>query len=42
MVQAIRNLRAAQGRLRMFGEELAGIRLEWKRKRNFMKLLEVL
>ncbi|GEC97103.1 hypothetical protein ZRA01_31760 [Zoogloea ramigera] len=42
VVQAIRNLRAAQGRLRMFGEELAGIRLEWKRKRNFMKLLEVL
>lgn len=42
VMQAIRSLRAAQGRLRMFGDELAGIRLDWKRKRNFMRLLEVL
>jgi len=40
IVQAIRSLRAAQGNLRIFGDELAEIRLEWKRKRNFMKLLE--
>lgn len=42
VVQAIRELRAAQGQLRMFGDELAEFRLEWKRKRNFMKLLEAL
>ena len=40
IVRAIRSLRAAQGQLRIFGDELAEIRLEWKRKRNFMKLLE--
>ena len=42
VVQAIRELRVAQGQLRMFGDELAEIRLEWKRKRNFMKLLDAL
>lgn len=42
VVQAIRSLRAARGQLRMFADELAEIRLEWKRKRNFMKLLDAL
>ena len=40
IVQAIGSLRAAQGKLPMFSAELTAIRLEWKRKRNFIKLLE--
>lgn len=42
VVQAIRSLREARGQLRMFGDELAEIRLEWRRKRNFMRLLDAL
>ena len=42
VVQAIRDLRAAQGQLPMFADELAELRVEWKRKRNFIKLLEAL
>lgn len=42
IVKKIRTLRVAHKQLGMFGDELAEIRLEWKRKRNFMKLLDVL
>lgn len=42
IVKKIRALRVAHKQLGMFGDELAEIRLEWKRKRNFMKLLDVL
>ena len=42
IVEKIRALRAAHKQLGMFGDELAEIRLEWKRKRNFMKLLDAL
>jgi len=42
IVKKIRALRVAHKQLAMFGDELAEIRLEWKRKRNFMKLLDAL
>lgn len=42
IVKKIRALRVAHKQLGMFGDELAEIRLEWKRKRNFMKLLDAL
>lgn len=42
VVKKIKALREAHGQLGMFGDELAEIRLEWKRKRNFMKLLDAL
>ncbi len=42
IVKKIRALRLAHKQLGMFGDELAEVRLEWKRKRNFMKLLDVL
>ncbi len=42
VVKKIRALRAAHEQMGMFGDELAEIRLEWKRKRNFMKLLDAL
>lgn len=42
IVKKIRALRAGHKQLGMFGDELAEIRLEWKRKRNFMKLLDAL
>lgn len=42
IVKKIRALRVAHQQLGMFGDELAEIRLEWKRKRNFMKLLDAL
>ncbi len=42
IVKKIRALRVAHKQLGMFGDELAEVRLEWKRKRNFMKLLDAL
>jgi tetratricopeptide (TPR) repeat protein len=42
IVKKIRALRVTHGQLGMFGDELAEIRLKWKRKRNFMKLLDAL
>lgn len=42
IVKKIRALRLAHTQLGMFGDELAEVRLEWKRKRNFMKLLDAL
>ncbi len=42
LVKKIRALRVSHKQLGMFGDELAEIRLEWKRKRNFMKLLDAL
>lgn len=42
IVKKIRALRLAHKQLGMFGDELAEVRLEWKRKRNFMKLLDAL
>lgn len=42
IVEKIRVLRVAHKQLGMFGDELAEVRLEWKRKRNFMKLLDAL
>lgn len=42
IVKKVRALREAQKQLGMFRDELAQIRLEWKRKRNFMKLLDAL
>lgn len=42
IVQAIGKLRAAQGKSVEFMNELARIRLEYKAKRNFIKLLAVL
>ncbi|WP_133091836.1 hypothetical protein [Thauera propionica] len=42
IAKKVRALRVAHKQLGMFGDELAEIRLEWKRKRNFMKLLDAL
>ena len=42
IVKAIRELRAAQSKDAMFKQELVELRLEWKAKRNFMKLLATL
>jgi len=42
IVKKTQALRAAHKQLGMFGDELAEIRLEWKRRRNFMKLLDTL
>mgnify|MGYP001041349616 FL=1 len=42
IVKKVRALRLAHKQLGMFGDELAEIRLEWKRKRNFMKLIDAL
>lgn len=42
IVKKIRALRMAHKQLGMFGDELADIRLAWKQKRNFMKLLDTL
>ena len=42
IVKKIQALRTAHKQLGIFGDELAGIRLEWKRKRNFQKLLDTL
>lgn len=42
IVKNIRALRVAHRQLGLFGDELAEIRLEWRRKRNFMKLLDAL
>ncbi len=42
IAKKIRALRVAHKQMGMFGDELAEIRLEWKRKRNFMKLLDAL
>lgn len=39
VVKAIRALRAEHNQLGIFGDELAEIRLQWKVKRNFQKLL---
>lgn len=42
IVKKIRALRVAHKQLDLFGDELADIRLAWKRKRNFMKRLDAL
>ena len=42
IVKAIRELRFTQGEEVVFKQELANLRLEWKAKRNFMKLLGTL
>ena len=42
IVKAIRELRVTQGEEVVFKQELANLRLEWKAKRNFMKLLAML
>lgn len=42
IVNKIRALRVAHKQLGVFRDELAEIRLTWKRKRNFMKLLDSL
>lgn len=42
IVKKIRALRETHKQLGMFGDELAEVRLEWKRKRNFMKMLDAL
>jgi tetratricopeptide (TPR) repeat protein len=42
VVKKIRALRKGYGQLGIFNDELAEIRLEWKRKRIFMKLLDAL
>ncbi len=42
VVKAIRALRASHDQLGVFGDELAEIRLTWKRKRNLQKLLDTL
>jgi hypothetical protein len=42
IVQAIRQLRRAQGDSERFGQELAAIRQEYKAKRNFIKALATL
>jgi hypothetical protein len=39
IVKAVRELRAAQNQDAVFKQELAELRLMWKTKRNFMKLL---
>lgn len=40
IVKKIRALRETHKQMGMFGDELAEVRLEWKRKRNFMKMLD--
>lgn len=40
VVRAMQSLRARQGKLDLFRDELAEIRAAWKSKRNFMKLLD--
>jgi hypothetical protein len=42
IVKAIQELRAAQKQNALFGQELADLRITWKAKRNFMKLLATL
>lgn len=42
LVRAIRKLRLAKGEATLFAEELAGIKVQYRAKRNFMKLLETL
>ena len=42
IVKKIQALRAENKQLQIFGDELAEISLAWKRKRNFMKLLDAL
>ena len=42
IVKKVRAPRLAHKQLGIFGDELAEIRLEWKRKRNFMKLIDAL
>jgi len=39
IVKAVQELRAAQNQDAVFKQELAELRLTWKAKRNFMKLL---
>ena len=39
IVKAVQELRAAQNQDSVFRQELAELRLMWKAKRNFMKLL---
>ena len=39
IVKAVQKLRAAQSQNAVFKKELAELRLAWKAKRNFMKLL---
>lgn len=42
LVHAIRKLRLANAEATLFAEELAGIKAQYRAKRNFMKLLETL
>lgn len=42
IVKKIQALRMSHKELGIFGDELAEVRLEWKRKRNFMKMLDAL
>lgn len=42
IVKRIRALHAAHEEMGMFGDEFAEIQLKWKRKRNFLKLLDAL
>ena len=42
IVKAIQELRAAQKQNALFGQELADLRITWKAKRNFIKLLATL
>ena len=42
IVKAIQELRAAQSQDAVFKQELVELRLAWKAKRNFMKLLATL
>jgi hypothetical protein len=39
IVKAVQELRTAQSQEAVFKQELVELRIEWKAKRNFMKLL---